>query len=100
MARALVANPQLIFADEPTGNLDSKNGKMIMDLLVKCQKELNRTIILVTHNIEYLPLSDTQLYMVDGKLTESGKGLNVPMTDIINSLKTELAELTELEKRQ
>ncbi|HUC78956.1 MAG TPA: ABC transporter ATP-binding protein [Candidatus Saccharimonadales bacterium] len=100
MARALVANPQLILADEPTGNLDSKNGKMIMDLLIKCQKELNRTIILVTHNIEYLPLSDIQLYMVDGKLTEAGHGEGVPVTEIINSLKTQLTELNKLEKRQ
>jgi ABC-type lipoprotein export system ATPase subunit len=100
MARALVANPQLIFADEPTGNLDSKNGKMIMDLLVKCQKELNRTIILVTHNIEYLPLSDVRLYMVDGKLTQSDKGQHAPMNEIINSLKTELTELTKLEQTQ
>jgi len=73
---------------------------MIMDLLLKCQRELNRTIILVTHNIEYLPLSDTQLYMVDGKITQSGKGQNVPMTEIINSLKSELAELSKLEKDQ
>lgn len=100
MARALVANPQLIMADEPTGNLDSKNGKMIMDLLIKCQKELNRTIILVTHNIEYLPLSDIRLYMVDGKLTQSDKGQHAPMNEIISSLTSELAELTKLEQRQ
>jgi len=90
MARALVASPKLILADEPTGNLDSKNGKMIMDLLVKCQTELKRTIILVTHNIEYLPLSDTQLFIMDGKLTESRKGQHLPV-EIISSLESELS---------
>jgi ABC-type lipoprotein export system ATPase subunit len=100
MARALVSNPQLILADEPTGNLDSKNGKMILDLLVKCQKELNRTIILVTHNVEYLPLSNMQLYMVDGNLTQSGKGHGIPVGEILDSLRNQVSELTKLEKTQ
>jgi len=51
-------------ADEPTGDLDSKNGQMIMDLLLYFQRELKRTIVLVTHNLEYLPLSDNQLYIL------------------------------------
>ena len=71
MARALVATPNLILADEPTGNLDSTNGKMVIDLLEYFHRDLKRTIILVTHNIEYLPLSSTQLYMLDGRLTEA-----------------------------
>ena len=85
MARALVANPTLILADEPTGNLDSKNGQMIMDLLLKCQRELKQTIILVTHNIEYLPLSDTQLYIMDGRITETKRGQKMP-EEILKSL--------------
>jgi len=96
MARALVANPQLILADEPTGNLDSKNGEMIMNLLVKAQKELKRTIILVTHNLEYLPLSDTQLYILDGNLTASRRGQKMP-EDIMNTLRTQLNKLTDME---
>jgi ABC-type lipoprotein export system ATPase subunit len=96
MARALVASPTLIMADEPTGNLDSKSGGVIMDLLLYFQKKLNRTIILVTHNIEYLPLSDTQLYIVDGELAEAHRGQKMP-TEIINSLKTQIAELTKME---
>lgn len=97
MARALVASPKLILADEPTGNLDSKNGQMIMDLLSKFQKDLKRTIVLVTHNIEYLPLSDVQLYIVDGKLTESRRGQSMPI-EIINNLKSQLSELNKMER--
>jgi ABC-type lipoprotein export system ATPase subunit len=96
MARALVASPQLILADEPTGNLDSKNGQMIIDLLLYFQQKLNRTIILVTHNIEYLPLSDTQLFMRDGRITESRAGQKLPI-EITDTLKTQIADLTKIE---
>ncbi|HUD81686.1 MAG TPA: ABC transporter ATP-binding protein [Patescibacteria group bacterium] len=99
MARALVANPTLILADEPTGNLDSKNGQMIMDLLLKCQRELKQTIILVTHNIEYLPLSDTQLYIMDGRITETKRGQKMP-EEILKSLTTQISELTAMEKEK
>lgn len=70
MARALVTEPLFIIADEPTGSLDSKNGDMIMELLQHCQKDLKRTIILVTHNMEYLPLSDNLLHIADGRVQE------------------------------
>jgi putative ABC transport system ATP-binding protein/lipoprotein-releasing system ATP-binding protein len=98
MARALVATPQLILADEPTGNLDSSNGKMIIDLLQYFRRDLGRTIVLVTHNIEYLPLSSTQLYMLDGKVTETHPGQKMP-TDIMNSLKAQIEALTKMEKQ-
>lgn len=97
MARALVASPNLILADEPTGNLDSNNGKMIIDLLTYLQHDLKRTIILVTHNIEYLPLSTIQLYMRDGKLTATHPGQKIP-TEIANSLKNQLDALIKLER--
>jgi ABC-type lipoprotein export system ATPase subunit len=96
MARALVASPQLILADEPTGNLDSKNGQAIMNLLKKFQNDLKRTIVLVTHNIEYLPLSDTLLYISDGELTETHRGQKMP-DSIMNSLKTQISDLTDME---
>jgi putative ABC transport system ATP-binding protein len=96
MARALAASPMLILADEPTGNLDSKNGREIMDLLVYFQKKLNRTVVVATHNIEYLPLSDTQLYMMDGKLTEAHRGEKLPV-EIIDSLKTQIDALSKME---
>ncbi len=67
MARAIVNDPKVIIADEPTGNLDSKNGDMIMALLRSYNKDLNRTIILVTHNMEYLPLADQLIRVQDGE---------------------------------
>jgi putative ABC transport system ATP-binding protein len=70
-ARALVNDPLFIIADEPTGSLDSKNGDMIMELLQKCKSELGRTIILVTHNMEYLPLADHLLHIQDGLVTRT-----------------------------
>ncbi len=66
LARALVTNPSVIIADEPTGNLDTSNGDMVMNLLAKCRSEYGQTIILATHNLEYLPLSDSQIYVKDG----------------------------------
>lgn len=97
MARALVASPDLILADEPTGSLDSRNGRMIMDLLLSCQKNLGRTIVLITHNIEYLPLSDKQLYIADGQVTESGRGQKVP-DGIMQSLQHQINELVKMER--
>lgn len=70
MARALVNNPSYIVADEPTGNLDSKNGDALINLLRYFNKEFNRTIVLVTHNLEYLSLGDKLLLMEDGVVTE------------------------------
>ncbi len=68
MARALVTRPMFIIADEPTGSLDSKNGDMIMDLLRSCQQDTTSTVILVTHNMEYIPLADKLLHIEDGSL--------------------------------
>lgn len=68
MARALVNDPLVIIADEPTGNLDTENGDKIMELLHDAHKRSRRTIILVTHNMEYLPLADHLLHIQDGQL--------------------------------
>jgi putative ABC transport system ATP-binding protein len=70
MARAIVANPDLIVADEPTGNLDTKNGDMIMNLLSDLNHKLHKTIILVTHNLEYLSLSTHRVQIKDGVASE------------------------------
>jgi len=70
MARALAASPLYLIADEPTGSLDSTNGDMIMNLLRTAQRDNNRTIILVTHNMEYLPLADHLLHIEDGTVVE------------------------------
>lgn len=69
MARAIVSDPAYIIADEPTGNLDSKNGDMILSLLQSYNTDLHRTIILVTHDMEYLALADQLLHIEDGVCT-------------------------------
>ena len=66
IARAIVNNPKIILADEPTGNLDSKNGEIVMDLLKEISK--NRMVIMVTHNNEYTKYSDKVITISDGKV--------------------------------
>lgn len=66
IARALIIKPKLILADEPTGNLNSKQGKEIMDLLKKINKEENTTIIQVTHSEEKAAYSDRTIHLKDG----------------------------------
>jgi putative ABC transport system ATP-binding protein len=73
IARALVNEPEVIFADEPTGNLDSENGYKVVELLFRLNKEKNITLIIVTHDAELAGLCERQFTMKDGKLTESGK---------------------------
>ena len=66
IARAIVGNPEIILADEPTGNLDSKMGAEVMDLLHKLNKEDGRTIVMVTHNEEQARLTDRTIRFFDG----------------------------------
>lgn len=66
IARALSMRPSLILADEPTGNLDSKNAKLIHELFFKMRDDFNLTFIIVTHNLELAKLSDRQIVLVDG----------------------------------
>ncbi len=74
IARALINQPSIIFADEPTGNLDSQTGKAVEDLLFRLNKEQGITLILVTHDIEIANRCDREIHIVDGKLTnESSK---------------------------
>lgn len=68
VARALANNPKIIFADEPTGNLDSKNSEMMHNLFVELKEKLGLTFLIVTHNPELVKLADTVLEMKDGKL--------------------------------
>ena len=62
--------PYILLADEPTGNLDSKNSKEIIELLKKSNKELNQTIILVTHDEEIAKEADRIIKVNDGKIVE------------------------------
>jgi ABC-type lipoprotein export system ATPase subunit len=68
IARALANKPQLILADEPTGNLDSATGKMIFDLLHELSRKENTTIIVVTHDLEIAGKTDKTFKLEDGKL--------------------------------
>jgi len=68
IARALVNGPKILFADEPTGNLDQKKGKEIMELLKKLNKEQGLTIILVTHNEDYISYCNRTINLIDGEI--------------------------------
>ena len=68
VARALINKPDIIFADEPTGNLDSANAKELHQLFFDLRKQFNQTFLIVTHNAELAQLSDRVLHMKDGKM--------------------------------
>ena len=68
IARAIITKPLLILADEPTGNLDTKRSKEIMDLLKKYNKEYNQTIILITHDLNVAKEADRIITIEDGKI--------------------------------
>ncbi len=69
LARALISNPKLIIADEPTGNLDFESGQELMKLLTKLNTEKQKTIIMVTHDLEYLKYAKTTIKMFDGQIS-------------------------------
>src|SRR5438105_13183596 len=68
IARALTNDPEIIFADEPTGNLDSKTGDAIVDLLLSIARERNKTLLVVTHDARLAARGDRQLHIKDGVL--------------------------------
>ncbi len=68
ICRALINNPKIVFADEPTGNWDSKNGQAILDLLLDLQKERQTTLILVTHDMKLAKLADRIITLHDGRV--------------------------------
>ena len=68
VARALINSPAVILADEPTGNLDSENSKILHDLFIKLNKEFNQTFIIVTHNKELANQTNRVINLVDGKI--------------------------------
>src|SRR5437016_2546212 len=70
LARALANDPPIVLADEPTGNLDSTNGRLIMELLRKIHDTRGTTIVLVTHDIELSALADAHLTLRDGRVVE------------------------------
>lgn len=79
LARAIVNDPPVIIADEPTGNLDSTNGDKVINLLRELNQNAGKTIILVTHNMEYLPIATHLLEIQDGAVFEIEKK-DIPKT--------------------
>lgn len=72
IGRALITKPKLILADEPTGNLDSKNSRDVMDLLMKASRHYNQTILMITHNNNLTASMDRVLRVTDGMLVDLG----------------------------
>ena len=70
IGRALITNPAIVLADEPTGNLDSKASNEIIDLLKKSNKELNQTIIMITHDLNLAKCADRIIKIEDGKIVK------------------------------
>lgn len=72
IGRALITKPMLILADEPTGNLDSKNSRDVIELLVKASRHYQQTILMITHNMNLTSSVDRVLRVTDGVLTDLG----------------------------
>ena len=74
IARALSNQPSIIFADEPTGNLDSKTSDEVMDILKSCVKQFNQTLVMITHDEKIAKMADIMITISDGKLIEIRQG--------------------------
>lgn len=70
IARALIASPDIIFADEPTGNLDSKSGGEVMELLGNIREKMGKTVVVITHDNRIAHMAERQFSIVDGRLSE------------------------------
>ena len=72
IARALINNPSLVLADEPTGNLDSKSSEEVMSMLKMCNQSYGQTVIMITHNLDIAKQADRIITISDGKIVEEG----------------------------
>ena len=70
VARALVVDPEIIFADEPTGNLDSNTSAEVMELMKKIVREQNQTLVMVTHDNHLASFADRIFHIIDGKIVK------------------------------
>lgn len=77
VARALIAKPDVIFADEPTGNLDSKSGGEVMELLQTIWKNMKKTLVIITHDSKIAQMATRQFTIVDGVLSEEVSDENI-----------------------
>ncbi len=97
IARALIFNPEIILADEPTGNLDQKTSVQILELLKSINKKLGTTIFMATHNDVLIHTEDRVIVMENGRIKEDKKGKKVSHED---SVKQEKAEEKKDEKKE
>jgi putative ABC transport system ATP-binding protein len=74
VARALASRPEIIFADEPTGNLDSRAGAEILDFMRRAVRDMHQTIVMVTHDPVAASYADTAVFLVDGKIVDTMEG--------------------------
>lgn len=82
IARAFVAKPKIIFADEPTGNLDSKTSREVMEIMVGLAKKYGETLVIVTHDVNIAAYADRTVKLLDGKITEDSAGISVPPPEL------------------
>ncbi len=75
IARALISRPSIVLADEPTGNLDTKNSDAVLDMLYKSSRDLHQTVLMITHNPEAAQIADRILHMRDGEIKSIEKGM-------------------------
>ncbi|MBT8182454.1 MAG: ABC transporter ATP-binding protein, partial [Eudoraea sp.] len=81
VARSLINNPSIIFADEPSGNLDSESADNLHKLFFELRDKFGQTFVIVTHNLELADLADRKLTMVDGRITDT---VGIEWTDFTN----------------
>ncbi len=74
IARALISRPAIVLADEPTGNLDTKNSDAVLEMLRSSSRELNQTVLMITHNPEAAQIADRILHMRDGEIVRVEQG--------------------------
>jgi len=89
IARALITSPAVIFADEPTGALDSRTGRQVLDLLRYTSAELHQTVVMVTHDPVAASFADRVLFLADGQLVGS---MDDPDTQRIADRMTQLGQ--------
>ncbi len=73
IARALIMEPEIIFADEPTGSLDSSNGEVVMDILRDVNRKRQATVVLVTHDQDFAAYAERQIVLMDGRMLDAPK---------------------------
>jgi len=87
LARALITNPRLIIADEPTGNLDFEAGEELIGMLKDFSRKTNKTVLMVTHDLEYLKHADSAVKMFDGQIEKIFSPISSPKEMVQNNIR-------------